>query len=105
MEVTIDNIQYELDSSNNTAKVVCKESKYAGDVVIPSHIYCDGIKYVVDTIGDEAFEDCSSLVSITIPNSVTTIGGSAFWGCSSLISVVIPNGLKEIKEGIFFDFL
>lgn len=101
MEVTIDNIQYELDSSNNTAKVVCKESKYAGDVVIPSHIYCDGIKYIVDTIGDEAFEDCSSLVSITIPNSVTTIGGSAFWGCSSIISIRIPSSVENIGEQAF----
>lgn len=30
------------------------------------------------------FEDCSSLTSITIPESVTSIGNSAFYGCSSL---------------------
>ena len=36
------------------------------------------IKDGVTTIGREAFEHCSSLTSITIPNSVTSIGDYAF---------------------------
>lgn len=39
---------------------------------------------------DCAFSWCSSLTSITIPNSVTSIGGGAFNGCSSLESITIP---------------
>ena len=38
----------------------------------------------VTTIGDHAFSDCSSLTNITIPDSVTTIGNGAFSACSSL---------------------
>lgn len=43
MEVTIENIQYELDSLNNTASVI--QSEYAGDVVIPAQIHVDGSIY------------------------------------------------------------
>ena len=50
----------------------------------------------VTTIGDYAFQSCSSLTSIEFPNSLTTIGGSAFNSCSSLTGIEFPNSLKNI---------
>ena len=44
------------------------------------------------------FEGCSSLTSITIPNSVTNIGFLAFGGCTSLTSVTIPNSVTSIGD-------
>ena len=38
-------------------------------------------------IGSDAFNGCSGLTSITIPNSVTSIGGSAFANCGNLENV------------------
>ncbi len=67
------------------------------DVVIPSTI--NGID--VTNIGESAFYNCSSLTSITIPNSVTSIGKSAFYGCRSLTSIVIPNSVKSIGDSAF----
>ncbi len=53
-------------------------------------------------IGEYAFSDCSSLTSITIPNSVTSIGDYAFYKCSSLTSVTIPNSVTSIGDYAFY---
>ena len=55
----------------------------------------------VTSIGDEAFWCCSSLQSVTIPGSVTSIGNSAFYGCSSLQSFTIPGSVTSIGDGAF----
>ena len=47
------------------------------------------------------FEYCSSLTSISIPNSVTSIGDSAFIGCSGLTSIIIPNAVATIGHSAF----
>ena len=74
------------------------ENKWAtGSLVIPTTI--NG--YPVKSIGEAAFDRCSGLTSVTIPNSVTSIGKAAFWGCSGLTSVTIPNSVTSIGEGAF----
>ena len=76
-------------------------------VNIVSNTYVDGKGVIefdgnVTTIGDSAFYNCSSLTSVTIPDSVTTIGYEAFAWCSSLTSVTIPDSVTSIGAAAFY---
>ncbi len=55
------------------------------------------------TIGDSAFAGCTSLTSITIPDSVTTIGNHAFSNCTSLTSITIPDSVTSIGDSAFYN--
>ena len=58
----------------------------------------------VESIGDEAFGNCTALTSITIPNSVTSIGGWGFNACTALETVYISgNGSIEFGEKPFLN--
>ena len=79
--VKIDGINYDLDESKKEATVSNNGNDYSGNIVIPSSIIYDEMTYSVTSIGNYAFEDCTRLTSITIPNNVTSIGYSAFYDC------------------------
>ena len=56
----------------------------------------------VTNIRNVAFNSCTSLESVEIPNSVTSIGNRAFYSCSSLASVEIPNSVRSIGDYVFY---
>lgn len=65
-------------------------SMYYGDIVIPLGVTYAGEQISIVAIGDEAFKNSSSLMSVTIPSNIYTIGTDVFANCPALNSVIIP---------------
>ena len=104
----IDGIFYEKLSESNFG-VTCKgisandySDEYSGEVTIPETVTYNGKMYNVISIRYEAFAYCSSLTSVTIPNSVIEIESYAFRDCSSLTAITIPNSVTSIRSGDVF---
>ena len=81
-------------------------SDTSGQLTITSHTFENGVGTIefngdVTSIGGYAFNNCSGLTSVTIPNSVTSIGVLAFSGCSGLTSITIPNSVTSISSNAF----
>ena len=81
----------------NNEAVLLKYQGTETDVVIPQNFD----NYIVTSIGLYAFEECTGLTSVTIPDSVTSIGYRAFNGCTKLTSVTIGNGVMSIGNYAF----
>lgn len=90
-----------LSTADLTCEVVSGDSPYtATSVTIPAKVAYKGRELTVTRIV-EAFKGCTSLASVTIPNSVTKIYDYAFSGCTSLASVTIPNSVTYIGRSAF----
>ena len=95
--IIIDSVKYRLND-DYTAEVI-SYSGTPGNITILESVAYEGFTFKVTSIGSSAFKNCTSLTSVTIPNSVTSIGSSAFSGCSNLKSVNY-NGTKAKWKSI-----
>ena len=101
-DFSLGDLRYTITSSSAPYTVEVSKSWYdITSAIIPETVTNNGTTYSVTSIGYNAFYNCYSLTSITIPNSVTSIGNSAFDGCSSLTSVTIPNSVTNIGDEAF----
>ena len=107
----VDNIRYadsylvEVTDKSLSSYKIKDGTRFIGD---DAFFYCSSLTSVtipnsVTSIGNYAFYYCSGLTSVTIGNSVTSIGWGAFYGCSGLTSVTIPNSVTSIGDDAFYD--
>jgi 7-cyano-7-deazaguanine synthase in queuosine biosynthesis len=80
-----------LFNKDQTQLLLCPEGK-TGGYAIPSG---------VETIQNNAFQYCTHVTDISIPDSVTVLGPAAFAGCSSLTNVLIGSGISQIEDSVF----
>ena len=88
-----------VQTGNNTCTLSSFGTCVDTEVVIPT-VSPEG--YTVTAIGDAAFQSCSDIVSVTIPDSVKKIGNFAFAGCESLETINFGAGVDEIGEKAFY---
>ena len=97
---TWEDYSYTADADGNIT--ICEYNGTDTEVVIPSTIG-QYRKYPVTCIGDSVFYNCTSMTSVTIPESVTSIGDGVFLNCKSLTSVNIPESVRSLGDRVFLD--
>ena len=91
-------------SSDGDVVTPCKTNVFGATIISNKYNNGKGVitfDGVVTTIGNQAFRNCDSLTSVTIPDSVTSIGFNAFYFCTSLTSVTIPDSVTTIGDYAF----
>ena len=66
------------------------------EIEVPETVTFLGETYTVTGIGDQAFSDCSTLSSLSLPQTIQSIGDKAFFQCSSLHSIALPESLRRV---------
>ncbi len=90
-------MQFELTSDRTGYCLTGAGTGYGTNVKIPSLYYGKPVK----TIGAEAFQFCSGIQNILMPDSITEIGADAFYNCSGLKSINIPESVKSMGKRAF----
>ena len=84
----------DMDNWTMTSKVPWNKNKTAIKEAV--------IENGVTSIGYNAFQGCSSLTKVTLPESLTAINNSAFYKCTSLETIALPSKLENINGSAFY---
>ena len=99
----VDGVYYAI-TDTNTVAVTARDNRYnsySGSIEIPSMVTYNGTDYVVASIAQYAFYNCTGLTSVTIPMSVTEIGNYAFLGCTNVSQVICTSYTPPVMAGYY----
>lgn len=74
---------------------------YKGDIVIPSEVTHEKVTYKVTRIAGWAFLECDSILSVRLPETIESIGPEAFEECTNLSEINLPSSLRIIEYWAF----
>lgn len=86
-------------SSDGTSCYVKNVGTFTGSELVIPRANGDGKPCV--GIGSNAFQECKTLTSVTVPDSIKSIGSCAFLRCTNLKTVTLGNGITEIPGSAF----
>ncbi len=89
------------ENTNGWDEYNTADGAYTGDISVPEQITYNGTTYNVTTIGDHAFENCTGLQSIELPEGITELGIYAFWSAKSLESISLPKSILKLGNYVF----
>lgn len=87
-------LEYALSDDGSRYTVSGIGTATAANITVPS-IHND---LPVEAIGESAFEGCTSLKSVILPDSITAVDKDAFGGCSSLETVYYAGGKEDFEK-------
>lgn len=99
-----DGVEYQYEvivSRMNYVRVVPFSGRLSGNITIPSTVSYDGDNFIVTQIGENAFRDCTWIISVSLPKTLSIIEDAAFAGCTALERINTPQPLSEIGDYAF----
>jgi hypothetical protein len=94
-------LQYTVTSADSKTAAVTGYTEANENIVIPEFVPYEGNILSVTSIGADALQNDSYLMSVTIPASVASIGASAFSGCTGLTDVVLNGKVSSAGASAF----
>ncbi len=78
-------------------------TKPTGTLIIPDTVVYLGVTYTVDIIGEDAFNGCSGITGVNLPNTLLIIENNAFYHCN-ISNINIPSSVGVICSGAFIPY-
>lgn len=108
---TFEGIKYNITSTTEPRKVEVGENGFvqgaspqtyfAGVTNIPETVTHNGLSYSVTSIGTNAFNGCTNLTAVTLPNTVEYLASRAFYRCEKLSNISIPDAVTGLGYSAF----